>query len=40
MIFVPSRDGISHNAAEFTAPEDLATGAQVLAGALLDLARR
>jgi beta-ureidopropionase / N-carbamoyl-L-amino-acid hydrolase len=40
MIFVPSRNGISHNAAEFTAPEDLATGAQVLAGALLDLARR
>ena len=30
MIFVPSRDGISHNPAEFTAPEDLVAGANVL----------
>ena len=30
MIFVPSRDGISHNPAEFTAPEDLMAGANVL----------
>lgn len=40
MIFVPSRDGISHNAAEFTEPADLLTGTQVLARTLLDLARR
>ncbi|MFE0757575.1 Zn-dependent hydrolase [Inquilinus sp. NPDC058860] len=30
MIFVPSRGGISHNPAEFTAPEQLAAGADVL----------
>lgn len=30
MIFVPSKDGISHNAAEYTAPEDLRAGAEVL----------
>jgi acetylornithine deacetylase/succinyl-diaminopimelate desuccinylase-like protein len=31
MIFVPSRDGISHNTEEYTAPEDLARGARLLA---------
>ncbi len=36
MIFVPSRDGISHNPAEFTAEPDLIAGANVL----LDVARR
>jgi N-carbamoyl-L-amino-acid hydrolase len=30
MIFVPSRDGISHNIREYTAPEDLARGGKVL----------
>lgn len=35
MIFVPCRDGISHNAAEYCAPEDCANGAQVLMGAVL-----
>lgn len=30
MIFVPSRGGISHNPAEFTAPDQLAAGADVL----------
>jgi N-carbamoyl-L-amino-acid hydrolase len=30
MIFVPSRDGISHNPAEFTADADIVAGAQVL----------
>ncbi len=30
MIFVPSRGGISHNPAEFTPPEQLAAGAEVL----------
>lgn len=31
MIFVPSRDGISHNIEEYTAPEDLERGARLLA---------
>jgi N-carbamoyl-L-amino-acid hydrolase len=35
MIFVPSRDGISHNVAEYTAPEDLRAGADVLLQVLL-----
>ncbi len=35
MIFVPSQDGISHNAAEYTAPEDLRAGAEVLLQVLL-----
>jgi len=35
MIFVPSKDGISHNPVEYTSPEDCATGAQVILGALL-----
>lgn len=35
MIFVPSKDGISHNPNEYTSPEDCALGAQVLLGAVL-----
>ncbi|KAL6717465.1 hypothetical protein ACLMJK_005380 [Lecanora helva] len=35
MIFVPCRDGVSHNPAEYCAPEDCAIGAQVLMGAIL-----
>jgi N-carbamoyl-L-amino-acid hydrolase len=35
MIFVPSRDGISHNVAEYTAPEDLRAGADTLLQVLL-----
>ena len=35
MIFVPSQGGISHNAAEYTAPEDLRAGAEVLLQVLL-----
>lgn len=35
MIFVPCRDGVSHNPAEYTAPEDCRVGAQVLMGAVL-----
>ncbi|MDX2485019.1 MAG: Zn-dependent hydrolase [Pseudodonghicola sp.] len=31
MIFVPSRDGISHNITEFTAPEQIAPGVALLA---------
>ena len=38
MVFVPSRGGVSHNPAEYTAPPDLAAGAQVLADVLVDLA--
>lgn len=35
MIFVPSKDGISHNPAEYTSPEDCALGAQILLQAVL-----
>ncbi len=35
MIFVPCRDGISHNEAEYASPEDLAAGTRVLLHALL-----
>jgi beta-ureidopropionase / N-carbamoyl-L-amino-acid hydrolase len=38
MVFVPSRGGISHNPAEFTEPEHLAAGAQVLADVIAELA--
>ena len=39
MIFVPSREGISHSPKEYTPPEDLARGANVLLNAVLDLAK-
>lgn len=35
MIFVPSKDGVSHNPAEYTKPEDCTLGAQVLLQAVL-----
>ena len=38
MLFVPSRGGITHNPREYTAPEQLARGAQVLLDAVLELA--
>lgn len=38
MIFVPSADGISHRPDEYTSPEEVARGAQVLAGTLMRLA--
>jgi N-carbamoyl-L-amino-acid hydrolase len=38
MIFVPSQGGISHNVREFTAPQDIAAGANVLLQVLLELA--
>ncbi|MBV9329406.1 MAG: Zn-dependent hydrolase [Chloroflexi bacterium] len=38
MLFVPSVDGRSHSAAEYTSPEDAARGATVLAEALRGLA--
>ena len=37
MVFVPSRDGISHDPAEYTSPEHCILGARVLLGALLRL---
>ncbi len=39
MIFVPSRDGISHAPKEYTAPADLANGADVLLRTLLAIDR-
>ena len=38
MIFVPSRDGISHSPDEYTSPKDLETGANVLLHTALKLA--
>ncbi|MCG6656501.1 Zn-dependent hydrolase [Halomonas campisalis] len=38
MIFIPCRDGISHNEAEYATPEHCALGAQVLLEALLERA--
>jgi N-carbamoyl-L-amino-acid hydrolase len=38
MIFVPSHRGISHNPAEYTAPDQLAAGTRVLARTLVELA--
>jgi beta-ureidopropionase / N-carbamoyl-L-amino-acid hydrolase len=40
MIFVPCRDGISHNEAEFATREQCAAGAQVLLQAVLDYDRQ
>ena len=40
MIFVPCKDGISHNEAEYATPGDLAAGTRVLAACLADLANR
>lgn len=37
MIFTPSVDGLSHNPAEYTAPDDLEAGANVLLDVMLDL---
>jgi beta-ureidopropionase / N-carbamoyl-L-amino-acid hydrolase len=39
MIFVPSRKGVSHAPAEFTAPDDVANGADVLLRTLLAIDR-
>lgn len=38
MLFVPSRDGISHNPLEYTAPEYLEKGVRALIGTLYELA--
>ncbi len=38
MIFVPSKNGISHNVEEYTAPEHIEAGANVLLHTVMDLA--
>jgi len=40
MVFVPCKDGISHNEAEYSSKEQCAAGAQVLLQAVLDYDRR
>jgi N-carbamoyl-L-amino-acid hydrolase len=40
MIFVPCKDGISHNEAEYSSKEQCAAGAQVLLQAVLDYDRQ
>ena len=40
MIFVPCKDGISHNEAEYASMEDLAAGCDVLLRAVLEYANR
>jgi N-carbamoyl-L-amino-acid hydrolase len=40
MVFVPCKDGVSHNEAEYAAPEQCAAGAQVLLQAVLDYDRQ
>jgi N-carbamoyl-L-amino-acid hydrolase len=39
MIFVPSKDGISHSQDEYTTPEDCALGANILLRTFLELDR-
>ena len=39
MIFVPSKDGLSHNINEFTAPEHIAPGVDVLLRVVLGQAK-
>jgi N-carbamoyl-L-amino-acid hydrolase len=38
MLFVPSVGGITHNPREYSSPEQVARGAQVLLDAVLELA--
>jgi N-carbamoyl-L-amino-acid hydrolase len=40
MVFIPCRDGVSHNVDEFASPEDLAAGANVLMDAMLQLSKK
>jgi N-carbamoyl-L-amino-acid hydrolase len=40
MIFVPCRKGVSHNEAEYATPDQLASGARVLAATLHEIANR
>jgi len=38
MIFTQSKDGLSHNPAEYTSPEDLEAGTNILLQTMLTLA--
>jgi ureidoglycolate amidohydrolase len=38
MIFIPCRGGVSHRPDEYAAPKDIATGVEVLARTMLNLA--
>jgi N-carbamoyl-L-amino-acid hydrolase len=40
MIFIPCKDGISHNEAESITPEDAAAGARILAETAFELANQ
>jgi N-carbamoyl-L-amino-acid hydrolase len=40
MIFIPSKDGISHSPKEYSSPEDIANGAEVLYRTVLLLDQR
>lgn len=40
MIFIPCRDGISHNPAEYASPEDIAAGARVFSEVIRTLASK
>ena len=40
MIFIPSRDGISHNVREYSAPADIEAGANILVNLLIELANK
>ena len=40
MIFTPSVNGLSHNPAEYTSPEDLEAGSNVLLHTMIALANR
>ena len=40
LVFVPSIAGLSHNIAEYTAPDDIANGLAVLGTLALELAGR
>jgi len=39
MVFIPSRDGVSHNPAEFSRIEDVALAARVIEGVVSEVPR-
>ncbi|MEM1305004.1 MAG: Zn-dependent hydrolase, partial [Planctomycetota bacterium] len=39
MIFIPCRGGVSHRPDEYSSPEQIAAGVQVLAATLAELAK-
>ena len=38
MIFIPSKEGLSHNPAEYSSPEEITAGANVLLHMIMDAA--